>query len=520
MAKNGSMRRGTLTGLGVLAALCVAAVGGCGGCGGAPHRRQPPARVPAPKARPPVARSSAHRPNIVFVLTDDLAWNLVRYMPQVQRLRSRGVTFSQYFVTDSLCCPSRASIFTGRLPHDTGIFSNTPPDGGFVRFHTRGEEGATFATALQQAGYRTAMMGKYLNGYRPAALQGYVPPGWSAWSVGGDAYAEFGYALNEDHRVAYYDHRPRDYLTDVLARKGVDFVRSSAHARQPFMLELATFAPHAPYTPAPRDAHRFPRLNAPRTRAFDTQNTRPPRWLGRRRPLTPRDIVRIDYAFRQRVRAVQAVDRMLAQLEAALRKAHVARNTYIVFSSDNGLHMGEHRLLPGKLTAFDSDIRVPLVVVGPRIPHGRTVRKLSENIDLAPTFTQLAHTRMADRADGRSLVPLLLGRRVRRWRQAVLVEHRRPVRGPIDPDLPQEAAGNPSSYEAIRTARALYVQYLDGEVEYYDLTRDPQEVDNTASLLGPLRRLRLLATLARLERCHGASACWRAGLRGPGSPPG
>src|SRR5437763_3335073 len=204
MAKNGSMRRGTLTGLGVFAALCVVAVGGCGGCGGAPHRRQPPARVPAPKARPQVARSSAHRPNIVFVLTDDLAWNLVRYMPQVQRLRSRGVTFSQYFVTDSLCCPSRASIFTGRLPHDTGIFSNTPPDGGFVRFHTRGEEGATFATALQQAGYRTAMMGKYLNGYRPAALQGYVPPGWSAWSVGGDAYAEFGYALNEDHRVAYY----------------------------------------------------------------------------------------------------------------------------------------------------------------------------------------------------------------------------------------------------------------------------------------------------------------------------
>jgi len=448
------------------------------------------------------------------VLTDDLAWNLVRYMPHVQQLRSRGVTFSNYFVTDSLCCPSRASIFSGRLPHDTGVFTNTPPLGGFRRFHAAGEEAHTSATALQSAGYRTAMMGKYLNGYQPGAiapgLHRYVPPGWSDWAVAGEAYPEFDYALNENGRVVHYGHRPRDYLTDVLARKGAEFVRSSARGRRPFMLELATFAPHAPYTPAPRDARRFPRLSAPRPPGFDAQNVNPPRWLGRRRPLTRRQVGLINYAFRQRVRAVQAVDRMIARIETALKRAHIARNTYIVFSSDNGLHMGEHRLLPGKLTAFDSDIRVPLVVVGPKVPHHKTRRQLTENIDLAPTFTQLARTRMAGPIDGRSLVPLLFGQRVRRWRDAVLIEHRGPVGGPLDPDRPQAAAGNPTSYEAIRTARALYVDYLDGESEYYDLTRDPNELHNTVARLGALRRLRLVATLAGLARCHGARPCWRA----------
>src|SRR5206468_9488292 len=119
-------------------------------------------------------------------------------------------------------------------------------------------------------------------------------------------------------------------------------------------------------------------------------------------------------------------------------------------SSDNGLHMGEHRLTPGKLTAFDSDIRVPLIVTGPGVPRGRTIGRMAENIDLAPTFAELAGTRMVGPTDGRSLAPLLHGRRVARWRRAVLIEHRGPVRGPLDPDLPQVGSGNPLSYEAIR----------------------------------------------------------------------
>ena len=207
-------------------------------------------------------RSDKKHPNIVFVLTDDLAWNLVRYMPHVRQMQSRGVTFNRYFVTDSLCCPSRASIFSGRLPHNTGIFSNTPPDGGFHAFRRRGEEASTFATTLQGAGYRTAMMGKYLNGYVPGGRFGsggpYVPPGWNRWDVAGNGYPEFDYWLNEDGQLDPYGRRPQDYLTDVIGRMGLDFIRQSARAGQPFALELATFAPHVPYTPAPRDARDFP----------------------------------------------------------------------------------------------------------------------------------------------------------------------------------------------------------------------------------------------------------------------
>lgn len=145
------------------------------------------------------------RPNIVFVLTDDLSTNLLQYMPHVLALQHAGTSFSNYTVTDSLCCPSRSSIFTGNFPHDTHVFTNTGTDGGFNVFHSRGEENSTFATSLQKVGYRTAMMGKYLNGYEPGATLGgsqpYVPPGWNEWDVAGKGYPEFGYDLNQNHQV-------------------------------------------------------------------------------------------------------------------------------------------------------------------------------------------------------------------------------------------------------------------------------------------------------------------------------
>src|SRR5919204_80332 len=145
------------------------------------------AGVAVGRTAPTPAAAAARPPNVVFVLTDDLSWNLVRYMPHVQQMRRRGVTFARYFVTDSLCCPSRSSIFSGRFPHNTRVFTNKPPDGGFEVFSGRGEERSTFATALQARGYHTAMMGKYLNGYLPVTR--YVPPGWNEWDGAGNAYA-------------------------------------------------------------------------------------------------------------------------------------------------------------------------------------------------------------------------------------------------------------------------------------------------------------------------------------------
>src|SRR3954447_1634153 len=133
------------------------------------------------------------RPNVVFILTDDLSWNLVRFMPHVRQMQRDGMTFTNYFVTDSLCCPSRASIFTGRYPHNHGVLTNTSPSGGFAAFH-RGAESHTFATALQAHGYRTALMGKYLNGYH--AEEGYVAPGWTEWQATGAGYRGFNYSLS------------------------------------------------------------------------------------------------------------------------------------------------------------------------------------------------------------------------------------------------------------------------------------------------------------------------------------
>ena len=465
-------------------------------------------------------RPNTKHPNIVFVLTDDLAWNLVPYMPHVLAMERHGETFSNYFVTDSLCCPSRASIFTGRFPHNTHVTSNGPPYGGFSVFHERGEELHTFATALQGVGYRTAMMGKYLNGYQPGGesaagvLQSASPqpPGWSEWDVAGNGYPEFGYRLNENGRPGQYGFQSQEYLTDVLARKGLSFIDQAAVARRPFLLELATFAPHSPYTPAPRNEQDFPGLTAPRTPAFDAANTAAPAWLSHFAPLEPQQVEQIDTQFRRRAQAVQAVDNMIALIEAELRARGVARNTYLVFSSDNGLHMGEHRLMPGKQTAFDTDIRVPLIVVGPRVPQGRTVPDMSENIDLCPTFERLAGAPVGPNIDGHSLVELLHGQRLapEAWRKEILVEHQGPDVGPTDPDLPTRGAGNPTSYEALRTPTSLYVEYVTGEREYYNLRADPFELRNLAAHLSLAHAQALHRTLLAIEGCHGPRACWRA----------
>jgi N-acetylglucosamine-6-sulfatase len=357
-------------------------------------------------------------------------------------------------------------------------------------------------------------MGKYLNGYDPDAREGgerpYVPAGWSEWDVAGDGYPEYGYRMNSDGQVHQYGYRPDEYLTDVLAHKGLSFIDSSAARRRPFMLELATFAPHAPYTPAPHDVSAFPGLHAPRTPSFNTVGYDEPAWLSSFVPLGPSQVASIDAKFRERAQAVQAVDRMIGQIESHLAADGVARDTYIVFSSDNGLHMGEHRLEPGKLTAFDTDIKVPLVVTGPGVPAGRTLDEMTENVDLCPSFEELAGAPVPPSVDGHSLVALWHGRQAGAWRKEILVEHHGRVDDRGDPDLPATGSGNPPSYEALRSQSSLYVEYDTGEREYYELSRDPFELDNRAATLSPAHAHQLHRTLMRIERCHGQRSCWRA----------
>jgi N-acetylglucosamine-6-sulfatase len=466
-----------------------------------------------------VSPSGQAHPNIVFVLTDDLSVDLLRFMPHVRAMQSSGATFANYFVTDSLCCPSRASIFTGEFPHNTGVLTNAGRYGGFQAFHRRGLERGTFAVALQRSGYLTAMMGKYLNGYLPAKtgrVDGsparvpltYVPPGWNEWDVGGWGYAEFNYRLNESGVIHRYGHRPRDYLTDVLARKGVDFVRRAAQSHHPFFLELSTFAPHAPYVPAPRNRHDFPWLTAPRPPSFDLLPSHSPEWLATHQRLTRQQTDEIDSVFRRRARSVEAIDQMVGRIEGALRSSGVSGDTYIFFSSDNGLHAGQYRLMPGKGTAFDTDIKVPLIVTGPGVPAGKLITKLAENIDLAETFTAIGGSPIP--GDGHSLLALLHGKRSLGWRDAILVENHTPPPGSRDPDAQPLASGRPMTYHAMRTRDFLYVEYSDGEIEFYDLRRDPLELHNTAAQLTRRQRTRLHRELTALRHCHGPVRCWRA----------
>jgi N-acetylglucosamine-6-sulfatase len=487
----------------IAAASLVIGVGAMALAGAAPAAAQsPPAAITA-------LPGGLARPNIVFVLTDDLAMNLLAYMPNVQLMQQQGTSFSAYFVTDSLCCPSRSSIMTGQLPHNTGVFTNTRPDGGYDVFVERGNPAATFAVALQARGYHTAMLGKFLNGYEPK--KNGPERGWSEWDVGGNGYREFNYDLNRNGTVQHYGAEPAAYLTDVANGIADGFIRKSAAAGAPFLVEIATFAPHGPYIPAPRDAQKFAGLKVPRTPAYGVRpDDNAPQWLKGIPALRPMEMNRIDADFRLRAQAVQAVDKMIGDLRATVAALGLADRTYFVFSSDNGYHMGDYSLRSGKQTPFDTDIHVPLVVVGPGVAKGAVRSEIVENIDLAPTFADLAGGPGPLRPDGVSLVPLLLGQSPA-WRQAALVEHHHPGDATgDDPDAAAPNSANPPSYAALRTPGALYVEYASGEVGLYDLAKDPYELRNIAPTTAKAELARWKATLATNVACKGATSCWAA----------
>jgi arylsulfatase A-like enzyme len=213
-----------------------------------------------------------------------------------------------------------------------------------------------------------------------------------------------------------------------------------------------------------------------------------------------------------RARAVLAVDKMIGEVQSAVAAMGQEKNTYFIFSSDNGYHMGEYRLRPGKMTPYDTDVRVPLVVTGPGVPAGWSVENIVENIDLNPTFAELAGAPASATVDGHSLLALLLGQGVSAWRSYALIEHHGPHTDPSDPDAPVTRSGNPTAYEAIRSPTLLYVEYADGEKEYHDLAADPLELHNTFASLTAPQKASLHATLTAIENCHNAKDCWAASL--------
>jgi len=215
--------------------------------------------------RPAILFTEPLRPNIIFILTDDLdteypdnSW--IDHFPRLKSLLAdQGTTFINSFVSLSLCCPSRTAMLRGQYAHNTQIFTNSAPGGGFQKAHDEGLENATFATWLHDAGYRTALIGKYLNGYPGNLGARYIAPGWDEWFSGEkNQYNQFNYTANDNGQIKAFGNAPEDYEQDVFRGKAVDFIQRMAQDTQPFFMWMTTYSPHQPATFAPRDANAFP----------------------------------------------------------------------------------------------------------------------------------------------------------------------------------------------------------------------------------------------------------------------
>lgn len=401
-------------------------------------------------------------PNIVLVLTDDQRWDTLQAMPAVRDLLvKKGVSFENAFVVNSLCCPSRATILTGRYSHSTGVYLNGGAHGGFQAF----KDPSTIATWLDAAGYDTGLFGKYLNRYGNT----YVPPGWDRWfafSGHGERARPapyFDYYVNDDGELVRFRKAAEDYSTDVLAREAVDFVHD---ADSPLFLYFSTTAPHRPATPPPRYANRFDTLPPWRPESYDEANVSDkPRWVQGLPRLDATEQVATDERRRDQYRTLLAVDDAVRRIVQALADTGRLENTLILFMSDNGESWGEHRWTR-KSTAYEEDIRVPFVVRWDgHLPGGQTRGGLVTNLDVAPTFAAAAGVE-APGAEGENVLSS-------RHREDFLVEH-------LQLEGDSEGAEIPG-YCAVRSTRFLYVAYQTREEELYDLERDPLELENVAA---------------------------------------
>jgi arylsulfatase A-like enzyme len=427
---------------------------------------------------------AAEPPNIVLVVTDDQRWDTLSAMPTVSsELVGQGVTFRNAFVVNPLCCPSRAAILTGTYSHTNGVWSNSnsTPYGGARAFDDR----ATLATWLDEAGYETMLVGKYMNGYGPPLGPPFVPPGWDRWLAFFGSHGYFRYSLTDGASVRSYgpERVEANYSTDVLAAEAEAFVRS---APSPFFLYFAPFAPHKSgafsVEPAPRHVDAFagaPYTPPPSVNEADVGDK--PGFIRRR---STYEVENLTELREEQLEALLAVDEAVAGLLTALDDAGKLENTLFLFTSDNGHTWGEHRWA-GKRVAYDESIRVPLVARWDALAlPPREVGRPVLNIDLASTITDAAGAEVPGR-DGRSLIPLLSGDNVP-WRSKFLIEY-------FDVYFP--------SYCSIRTEGWKYVQHRTGEEELYDLLRDPLELRNLAGK--PTRRTKVMESRANVQR----SAC-------------
>ena len=468
-------------------------------------------------AVPAGAKDRAERPNVIVVMADDQDFRSLSAMPQTRKLIARqGTRFEQAIVNFPLCCPSRATFLSGQYAHNHGVIWNNAPLGGYSEL----DGTQTVPVWLQRAGYRTIHIGKYLNEYGEAdPLE--IPPGWSDWHGGVDpsTYDYYGYTLNNNGKLRTYGRTPADYSTDVYGALAERAIHTAAGKDKPFFLSLAPNAPHtvavetrARVEGRPRCRPRatptsMPTLSSPATRT----STRPTSPTNRRRSRTSSP------TRSPRTRSTRSPTTTGAGWDPCWRstrwspvwsrsfgKPASTRDTVIVYTSDNGWILGEHRLRDPvtqdgraagvKYVPYEGSSRVPLMIAGPGFPEGRRVRGVASNADLAPTILDLADARREATLplDGVSL-----------------------LRAARDPDRLDgrvaliETFENPRgvpSYTAIRTKRYRYDLQEDGQDGLYDLKLDPWELESVhddpryAAIKAALQE-----ALARLTTCAGTS---------------
>jgi N-acetylglucosamine-6-sulfatase len=411
------------------------------------------------------AQAITAKPNIVFILADDMRKDDLTYMPKTRSLLGdAGMTFSNAYVSNALCCPARATIMRGQYAHNTGVWDNiNDTDGGWQGYKSNNGNNETdnIATRLRNGGYRTALIGKYLNGYNNTT---YKPPGWDKWFAT-FTFDYFNYDVNNNGTIKHFGTTDRAYLTDVLRKQTESFIDASVAKSKPFFAFVTPLAPHAPAQPASRDLHTYDGVKAPQLDSFNEfeVSDKPP-WIQSLPILTSAQIADLDKRHEKRVETLQALDDLVEGVVNKLHSSGQLSNTYIVFTSDNGYHHGEHRIIQGKGRPYEEDNHMPLLIRGPGVEAGSSTEELVLNTDYFPTFTELAGIPTPSYVDGRSLQPLLTGTATdSNWRSAILLEAHQSKQG-----------GETPTYSGILTNSGnKYIEYEGDVRELYDLGADP-----------------------------------------------
>lgn len=463
-----------------------------------------PSGDPTATTAPAVEGDVSQIRNVVLLLADDLDWPLFNEVPRLREFMDQGTTLTNFVVTESLCCPSRVSIYRGQYVHNHQVISNIPQTGGgWQTFYDKGWQKDCLPVWLSEAGVVTSHFGKYLNGFPGKDLKPtYTPPGWANFvstTRGKVAYTGYNYTLNANGKLRKYGKAPSDFLEDVLTAKTNEWLTT---ATEPFYLEFSSYLPHSPAPAAPRFTGTRAGSQAPRLPNYNAFGPNEPSWLKKQPLLGPRQRGNLDRLWTRRLESAESMADSFHSIMAQLESTGRLDDTLVIVTSDNGYHVGSHRIASGKHTPYREDSVVPAVFIGPGIPKGVTVDRMTSTIDLAPTITALQGATAPAWLDGRNLMPLLLDPQNTPWRTGVLTENL----APTTPDDPDYSGFEAPKYDALRTQGYLYVNYGRKEgTALYDLVTDPYEIVNVVSSTDPVVVQQLAAQTRALAACRGAT---------------